>query len=450
LEAAAARPALDRRTFLTELGVAAGVAATSASVHAVAHAAVASATRDFGSLVARSWFRLALPLVRETSGFAPPVASRAFGYMGVTLYEAVVPGMPGYRSLGGRLTGLPPQPAPAPGRLHWQLVANAALAEIVRRLFRGTSDDNKKAIASLRRRLRKRYAGGVSDAVRARSSAWGEAVAARIYAWSKSDGGHNAYLNNFPAYDPPVGRGLWVPTPPSFLPALLPGWGSHRAFVVRFVPELDPGPPPDYSEDPSSEFYEQGLEVYETDRTLTREQEKIARFWSDDPAQTPTPPGHSISILTQVLRNRSASLAVAAKAYARVGMAVADAFICCWDTKYRYNLLRPVTYIRRLFDAKWLPLLVTPPFPEYASGHSVQSGAAAEVLTNLFGSVSFTDHTHDNLGFEPRSFHSFWDAAREAAASRLYGGIHFRAAIRRGLAQGKSVGEQIDALRLRA
>ena len=191
--------------------------------------------------------------------------------------------------------------------------------------------------------------------------------------------------------------------------------------------------------------------MYRAVNELTPEQEAIARFWSDDPGTTPTPSGHSISITTQVLRRERASLAKAAETYARLGMAVSDAFVACWHEKYRYNLLRPVTYIRALIDGDWLPVLVTPPFPEYPSGHSVQSGAAFQVLTDLFGRrYSFVDHTHDERGLASRRFRSFSEAAEEAAFSRLYGGIHFRAAIENGVAQGKRIGRAANALSLRA
>jgi hypothetical protein len=214
--------------------------------------------------------------------------------------------------------------------------------------------------------------------------------------------------------------------------------------------ECPPGEHPAYSEDPASAFHAEALETYEAVRNLTPQQEAIARFWSDDPGLTATPPGHSISITTHVLRREDASLATAAEAYARVGIAVCDAFISCWHQKYVYNLLRPVTYIRRLVDPEWLPLLVTPPFPEYTSGHSVQSGAAFQVLTDLFGSsYAFVDRTHDRLGLPPRSFSSFFEAAEEAAISRLYGGIHFRAAIDNGVEQGKCIGRAATALALR-
>ncbi len=246
-----------------------------------------------------------------------------------------------------------------------------------------------------------------------------------------------------------MGPGLWVPTPPGFLPALQPFWGSNRPFALASGSACDPGSPLPYSEEPSSAFYAESIECYEVATNLSPEQPAIAQFWSDDPGLTATPPGHSVSILTQVVRDGGFTLDVAAEAYARLGIAVADAFIACWNTKYRYNLLRPVTYIQRQIDPAWSPLLVTPPFPEYTSGHSVQSAASAQVLTDLFGDVAFTDHTHDDRGLAPRFFNSFFEAAEEAAVSRLYGGIHFRTAIALGLEQGRCIGQHVSGLEFR-
>jgi hypothetical protein len=265
-----------------------------------------------------------------------------------------------------------------------------------------------------------------------------------------SDGGHEGYLRNFPAdYAPPAGPGLWVPTPPGYLRALQPYWGGNRTFLPG-PPVGDPGPPVPYSTDPASGCFAEAHEVYTTVNELTDEQMAIARFWSDDPGMTATPPGHSVSILSQVLRQEDASLAEAAEAYARLGIAVGDAFVACWRIKYRYNLLRPITYIRDVIEPAWgnpLPL-TTPPFPEYTSGHSVQSAAAAAVMTAQFGDVAFVDHSHDARGLPARSFASFNAAAAEAAISRLYGGIHFRAAIDRGLVQGRLIGQRAAALPL--
>jgi hypothetical protein len=397
--------------------------------------------------VPATWFELALELVRTTPGFSAPVASRAFGYAGVALYEAVVRGMPGRRSLVGRVNGLTRLPCPIGVALHWPTVANGALAQVLRSLFPTTPSPNIEAIEALEQRFFWSACETVPSGVCRRSMARGARVARHIFEWSKTDGGHEGFLRNFPPYLAPRGAGLWEPTPPGFLPALQPYWGSNRPFVLRCSGSACSAHPPlAYSEDQRSPFYEEAHECYRAVTDLTGEQEAIVRFWSDDPGTTPTPPGHSISILTQVLRALDLSLSGAAEAYAKVGIAIADAFISCWSTKYRDNLLRPVTYIRRLIDPDWAPLLVTPPFPEYTSGHSVQSAAAARVLTDLLGPVAFTDRTHESRGLPARSFASFTDAAREAAVSRMYGGIHFRAAIDRGLEQGFCVGSRVRAL----
>ena len=185
-------------------------------------------------------------------------------------------------------------------------------------------------------------------------------------------------------------------------------------------------------------------------QNLSPEQRAIARFWSDDPMLSPTPPGHWISIALQIFERDKVALDKSVDVLARLGIAEADAFIGCWDSKFQYDLLRPVTYIRRTIDPKWESLLNTPPFPEYPSGHSTQSGAAAVVLTNMFGeNFAFEDATHARDGIKPRAFPSFWAAAEEAGISRLYGGIHFRAAIERGLEQGRCIGAFVNALRTR-
>jgi hypothetical protein len=396
--------------------------------------------------VPTAWFDLALGLVRTTPGFSPPVASRAFGYAGVALYEAVAPGVTRRRSFAGVLNGLMRIPRPADAAYHWPTVANSALATILRVLFPTTPSGNMAAIEELERRFAGEAQTMLPLGIYKRSVSRGAEVARHVFDWSTSDGGHEAFLDNFPAYTPPSGPGLWVPTPPGLLRALQPYWGTNRPFVLGSGETCSPGPPPPYSEDVGSAFYVEANDCYRVTSDLTSDQEAIARFWSDDPGQTATPPGHSISILTQVARELDVTLDRAAEAYAKVGIAVADAFISCWQTKYQYNLLRPVTYIRSVIDPGWTPLLVTPPFPEYTSGHSVQTAAAAQVLTRLFGKLAFTDHTHDARGLSPRSFSSFIEAAEEAAMSRLYGGIHFRAAIERGLEQGACIGGRVTAL----
>jgi hypothetical protein len=424
------------------------------SVSNVGHAQPSSmAAVEFSSDVANSWFTLQLRLVRDTPGFSPPVASRTFGYTGVALYEALVPGMLGYQTLGGQLNELEDLPQPLIDEdYHWPTVANSVLATISRLLFPTASEDSLHEINALYEGFADSYRNEIGADVFRRSDAYGQEVANAIFAWSMTDGGHEGYLRNFPAdYVPPIGDGMWVPTPrlngePQS--ALQPYWGNNRPFLPATIDLCAPPSPPTYSEDSDSAFYAEAMEVYETVLHLSPEQSEIALFWADDPGRTSTPPGHTISILTQILEQEKATLAFAAEAYARIGIAVSDSFIGCWKGKYEYNLIRPVTYIQQVIDETWMPLVNTPPFPEYPSGHSVQTGAAAIVLIQLFGDeYAFTDYTHDDLGLAPRSFSSFTEMAQETAISRLYGGIHFRAAIELGLEQGLCIGQRVNELR---
>jgi hypothetical protein len=404
---------------------------------------------SFEADVATAWFDQTLRLIRQTPGYSPPVASRVLAYMGVSLFESLVPGITGGRSLVGQVRDFPEVSSVGRNAVYdWNIVANSTLASIARSLFPTAPAEIRAELDTLESGILVGARRGVPVGVVRRSVDRGRLVAAAVYDWSVSDGGHAGFANNFPPYVPPVGPGLWVPTPPGFFPALQPYWGSCRTFASASGATCPPGPPTAYDEDLASPFFDQAYAVFAAVNGLTDEQRAIALFWSDDPGATVTPPGHSLSILTQTLRGSGVSLAEAAIAYAKLGMAVADAFICCWHTKFQVNLLRPVTYIQALIDPAWSPLLTTPPFPEFTSGHSVQSGAAASVLTDLFGEVAFTDHTHDDRGLPSRSFRTFWDAASEAAISRFYGGIHFRPAIELGLQQGRCVGEHVNALRL--
>ena len=221
---------------------------------------------------------------------------------------------------------------------------DAALAMILRRLFVTTGAANQAAIAALESSLSGQ---GRTTRGRPRQHAeieHGRDVARAIFAASRDDGGNEGYLRNFPAdYTPAAGPGRWVPTPPGFQPALQPYWGRNRCLSIDGGAACPPGRPTRYSASPRSRFYAEAVEVYDAVTNLTAEQTEIARFWSDDPGITSTPPGHSVSIATQVLLTEDASLMTAAMTYAKVGMAVNDAFIACWNAKYRYDVLRPVT-----------------------------------------------------------------------------------------------------------
>jgi hypothetical protein len=440
--------------FLSSLALAALTFALSTPVQARSLRADAHNAR-----LAIEWFDLQLELAQRTPGFTPPVVSRALAYSGIALYEAVVPGMPGYQSLAGTLEGLSPLPSPIDTlEYDWRLVANSALYEMTHYLYFNASAEDMAKMETLYERWHHELDG--EPEIVDRSLMQGRIIANAVLVWSLSDGGYQGQLTNFPArYIPPEGPGMWVQTPrPQGDPlrALQPYWGENRSFVVRRDAQCVLPPPPEYAEEVGSDFYAEAYEVYDTVKHLTAEQNAIALFWADDAGLTMTPPGHSTSILNQVLAQENATLDVAAEAYAKMGMAQADAFILGWYYKYHYNLIRPITYIRDVIDPDWntsviTDPVVTPPFPEYPSGHSVQSGAAAQVLTDLFGAeYTFTDHTHDERGLEPRTFNSFFAFAEEAAISRLYGGIHFRSAIDLGVENGKCIGTVVSRMQFKS
>lgn len=407
-----------------------------------------SLTNSYSSDVALQWYNLEIKLIKQTSGITPPVASRALGYTGIALYESVVPGMPEYQSLKGQLNDLTSLPEiNSADEYNWPTSANAALANIIRKLYFNASAQNMASVDSLENAFNTTYQSQVSSDVFLRSKNFGESIAASVYSWSVTDGGNEGQLHNTdPGYVPPVGTGFWVPTPPTFAPAVQPYWGNNRPFITANVTSCQPGPHTPFSTSNTSLFYTQALEVYSTFNKLTDDQKNIAYFWADG-GGTYTPPGHSVAILMQLLNSKNSKLDFTAASLAKIGIAVSDAFISCWKGKFTYNLLRPITYIRNYIDPAWSPLLTTPPFPEYASGHSTQSGASAQVLSDILGyNYSFTDYTHSGDGFAPRSFNSFFNFASEAAISRLYGGIHYRAANENGLEKGIEIGRNVSAL----
>lgn len=412
-------------------------------------------TAQYNSKIANDWFSLSLKITKTTAGFTPPVAARAFGYLGIGLYESVVPGMPTYNSLVGKVQGFEYITNIESGKeYNWAISANACMASLMKKMYPNTSQANLNSIDSVYSYYDTALRADVSEDIITRSKQFGESVANDVYNYAKSDGQENAYLTNFPTdYVPPVGNGLWKPTPPAYQRALQPYWGNVRTFLSDDLHNVQPIAPPSFSVLTTSVFYSQALEVYNVTSSLTPEQILIAQFWSDDPGKTATPPGHSVSILLQVLAEKKSNLAVAAEAYGRLCMGLHDAFVSCWRCKYVTNLLRPITYIQENIDPAYNTLLTTPPFPEYVSGHSVQSGTASKILSELFGySYVITDRTHvgrTDINGAPRTFNSFYDMADESAISRLYGGIHYRAAIEQGILQGRKIGTNIMGIQMK-
>jgi membrane-associated phospholipid phosphatase len=391
---------------------------------------------SYSSEVLDKWMTMQLRLMKNTTGIPNQAFSRHFVYAGIAALESLAPGLPahsnGYRRWNG-LTGLPTPDHSA--HYYYPANINGAMAAINRALFPNAGSADKMAIDSLEAALNQSFL-ATQPANRINgSSEFGKSVAAAVFNWSETDG----YKNAGNPYTPPAGPGLWKPTPPALLNASTPYWGNNRTAKAGSIDNTQPGAPVSYSTDPSSPFFKMVKQVYDVSQTLTTEQKAIADFWRDVPGATS--PGHWLSILQQVIRQTHTRLDKAALAYALTGAAINDGLISCWKTKYHYNLVRPITYIREVMGySSWNSHLGTPPHPEYSSAHSTLSGAAAAALGKLFGSIgSFTDHTYDYLGYAPRTYTSFKAIGEEAGQSRLYAGIHYQPSIEAGLLQGRKV-----------
>jgi hypothetical protein len=373
----------------------------------------------------------------------PP--QRYFGYSSIALYESVVPGMPEYKSLSGQLTDLPDMPQTIPGYVYyWPACGNSALAAMTRNFFTNATNANKASVDSLENALNDAYQMQTDSAEFNRSANFGKAVALLVFDWSKTDGAANA---NAP-YVPPVGPGLWAPTPPAFAAAFGPYWGNNRLMVANSLDGADPLAPPAYSEDPSSDFYKMVKDVYDVSQALTPEQKAIAIYYRDNPGFGG---GHYLSILKQILVQEDPKLDFTAYAFAKTSIAIIDAGIGCFKIKYQYNQQRPIKYIREVLGySLWNPVFPTPNFPDFPSGHAAIAGAFGEILNDLFmgddfkHEYHFTDHSYDYLGMPPRSFTSFDALVQEIGDSRVYAGIHYRLSCERGILQGRKIGQNID------
>lgn len=417
---------------------------------------------SYDSDVIVTWMNVLKNLTTGTPGFSPPVAARAFGYIGLALNEAVQVGSFHGKSVSGMVNNFTLTTTYDENRsYHWPSVVNSVFAKMTTSLYFTAAENSIFSLIAETEALFQTMYADTDPTARITSREYADDLATKILAYALNDGGHAGQLDNFPTPFDPAGAETnnvtenyimdgWQPTVPGRQSGLQPSWGANRPFlnsnldIDGIVNNTIPMAVTNSSFDMAAQ------KVYDTVNGLTEEQKIIAEYWSDDPETTATPPGHSISILNQLIEAENVNLADAAKQFGMLGMAVNDAFISCWKTKYETNYPRPVTFINDNINATWKPILITPPFPEYTSGHSVQSGALASVLNSLYGAnKNFTDNTHmarNDINGTPRYFSTFNAMALEAAASRLYGGIHYDEAIDLGLVQGKQIGNNIVAL----
>ena len=393
-------------------------------------------------------FHLSEVMLRD--GTNPPAASRVYGYALFGAYQVASLTKGRAPGLNKKLNTDPKfQPVSFPKKTNVAFCSNYAMLEIGRALMPSgyMLEENKKALVDYVKKVKK-----MSDREIAQQIRYAMDVATQVIAYARTDGYNK--LSTYTRYTPKKGEGYWYPTPPAFMAAVEPWWETVRPFYLDSAGQFAPLPPAPFSRDPSSSFYKQMNEVYEVTRNLTDEQRAIASFWDCNPFAVSfsghmaiglkkiSPAGHWMGITGIACSKAGISLDSAIYIHTIVATTLHDAFISCWKEKFRSDRIRPETAINKYLDPDWRPLLQTPPFPEYSSGHSVVSSSVAVVLTHLLGDdFSFTDTSEIYFGLPERHFNSFNEAANEAALSRLYGGIHFRDACEQGLEQGRNVGQ---------
>ncbi len=387
--------------------------------------------------------------------FSPPVASRIYSYSTIAAYEAMVPGHPEYQSLQGQLTGLEGVPQPEAGQEYCYSLAGAKAMLVVGKMLIFSEEKIEEYEAQMLADFQKI---NIPKDVYDRSLAHGEAVGKHILGWADKD--NYKQTRTFPKYTIDDNPARWKPTPPDYMDAIEPHWNKIRPFVIDSSTQFLPPPPTKFDmTDKNGQFYKEALEVYNVMKVEEKEKEErlaIAKFWDCNPyvshhkghvmfaTKKITPGGHWMGIAQIACKTAKADIMKSAQAYALTAISLADGFISCWDEKFRSELIRPETVINTYIDPEWLPVLQTPPFPEYTSGHSVISASAATALTSVFGdNFAYTDSVEVEFGMPPRSFKSFREASDEAAVSRLYGGIHYSPACFIGVEQGKKVGDFI-------
>ena len=379
--------------------------------------------------------------------FPPPNASRIYAYTSLAAYEAVRFEKKDFPSITARLKGFAPMPEPEAGKTYnYLLAASNAFFTVAEKITfsKDSMQDYKTALFADFRSL-------LDKETYERSLKLGEQIGMNVMARSKSD--NYKETRGMPKNLGSDEKGHWRPTPPDYYDGAEPHWGKMKTLLLDSSSQISCPAPPLYSENPGSDFYKMANEVYTIGSNLTEEQKIIARYWDDNPFVTEysghlmygnkkiTPVGHWVGITSIAAKQKGADAAKTAQAYALTSIAVYDAFVSCWNDKYQYNMVRPITVANEMMkDRNWQPFLQTPPFPEHPSGHSAISAASATVLTELFGAFPFEDTSDFAYIGMKRNFSSFEQAAQEASISRVYGGIHYRSGVDAGATQGRSVG----------
>jgi len=382
--------------------------------------------------------------------FPPIVASRNYAYASIGAYETMVLGDHRFKSFAGKLHGLTPLPAVDTSDVNFDYAAFLVFCKVGESVT-FPEGSMKGFVAKLDSIANK----NLNNKEIENSKALANTVAKHIIDWSKKD--NYAETRTAEKYEVRNEEGRWVPTPPGYFDALEPHWDLIRPMVMDSASQFDAPPPLTYNiKDSSSPYYKEVMMVKVATDTLTPEQKHIASFWDDLGTRVIveghvmftkkkfSPTGHWMNIVGIAAEKAKADFGTTVFAYALTSIAMFDAFIECWDVKYKYNTVRPITVINKHFDPNWEPYLQTPPFPEYTCGHSTVSSAAAEALTHVFGdNFAYTDTSELEFGIPNRSFTSFRNAALENNKARFFGGIHYHYSCLAANEYGGKVGDYV-------
>jgi membrane-associated phospholipid phosphatase len=420
--------------------------------------------KSFDNKAIFEWNELFLKVERYAAGYRPGPAPNALAHMGLSAYEACLPGMPEYQSLAGLYPELKLPSLSSNETYHWPTVINASYGYLMPLFFASSTPSQLQSISALENSLNDQYRGQTTEAEFNRSRDRGIAYAKAIYEWHKSDViAYQHYKDPFQNYrweDYAKKDGDWKPTFPGPGKPMGGVWGGSKVFAISETDKIC-RPPLAYSATKTSKLYAQALEVYSMNTpTLSYDDEWIGEFWSDDLLNVTFSPGPRwIAIGNQVLALEKSNLETAVLMSAKVGLALSDASVGCWRSKFYYNVERPQSYINRVIDPNWKPALynpatgeegVTPSFPAYPSGHSTMGAAGAEALSSIFGySYGMTDNCHKGrVDFEgaPRTFTSFHEMALENAWSRVPLGVHYRMDCEEGVRYGQEIGRKVNNL----
>ena len=368
-------------------------------------------------------------------GFPPIVASRNYAYANIAAYECIAAGYPTeYNSLAGQINGLKALPKiDTTKKVDYEFAALLSFCKVGEAVT--FPEGSMKEFVDSLKQLAKTE--GMPNEMFNNTVAFADTISKAILAWSKKDNyAQTRSASRYTVLDSP---GRWVPTPPAYASAVEPHWREIRTIGMDSATQFIPPAPIKFNiADKNGAYYKQVMAVKNVVDSLTDEQKHIAEFWDDLGGKLNvvghvsfitkkfSPPGHWMNIVGIASQQAKANFRKTVAAYTLTAICMFDAFIQCWDEKFRSNMVRPETVINKYIDQDWKPFLQTPPFPEYTCGHSTVSAAAAEALTKVYGNnFAYTDTSELEFGIANRSFTSFRQAAEENNLARFYGGIHF-------------------------